>query len=56
VDLVEDDELVMMVCEVQLRLGKAAPVRSGLQVQIDRWSSFGNRQGQRGLAGLSRAE
>ena len=56
VDLIEDDELPGMVGEVQGRLRQASAVSDGLQVQIDRWSLLGDRQRERGLAGLSWAE
>lgn len=55
-DLIEDDELLGVVGEVQSRLGNASAVRVGLQVQVDRRSSLGDRQRKRGLAGLPRAE
>ena len=35
---------------------RRATVRGGLQIQVDRWPSLGDRQGERGLAGLPRPE
>jgi hypothetical protein len=54
-DLVEDHELVGVVGEVERGLGEACPIGCRLEVQICGRPSFGDTEGERGLAGLSRA-
>ena len=57
-DLVEDDELVRVLREIQLRLRKLRPVRFGFEVEIDRrplaLEFAGQFQRQGGLADLAR--
>ena len=55
-DLVEDDQLVGVVGEVELRLRKPGPVGLGLQVEVHGRPPFGDRQRQRRLADLPRPD
>ena len=55
-DLVEDDELVRVLRQVELRLGELGAVRLGLEVEIDRRPRAGQLERQRGLAHLARPE
>jgi hypothetical protein len=55
-DLVEDDELVVVLREVELGLGKLGAIGLGLEVEIDRRALSGDLERQRGLASLTRAE
>ncbi len=56
VDFVEDDEPIQAVGQVQLGLGELGAILLGFEVQVERVPLFGQRQGQRGLARLARAE
>lgn len=55
-DLVEDDQLVRVLWQVQLRFGELGPVGLGLEIEIDRWPPAGELERQRGLADLTRPE
>jgi hypothetical protein len=55
-DLIEDYQLVFVVGEVELRLGKACPVGLGLEVEIDGLAALSEVSGQSRLAHLPRAD
>jgi len=55
-DLVEDDELVRVLREVQLRLRELRPVGLRLEIEIDRRPRGGQFERQGGLADLARPE
>ena len=55
-DLVEDDELVLVLREIELRLGELGPVGFGLEIEIDRRPRSGHLERQRGLARLTRPQ
>lgn len=52
VNLVKDDQLVGVVCEVELGRGEPGPVALGLEVEVevDRGSPLGNGKRKRRLA------
>jgi hypothetical protein len=56
--LVKNDQFVLMVSQVKLRLGKFGPVLLGFQVQINRVPVMGpaDLQGKCGLAHLPRPQ
>ena len=55
-DLVEDDQLVRVLRQVELRLGELCAVGFGLQIEIDRRPCSGDFMRQRGLARLTRPQ
>ncbi len=55
-DLVEDDQLVLVLRQVQFRLGEFGPVGFGLQVEVDRRPRLGDFERERGLPDLPRPQ
>lgn len=55
-DLVQDNQLVLMLGQVKLRLGKPSAVSVRFEVEIDRRTPFGYLQRQGCLADLTRPE
>ena len=55
-DLVEDDQLVGVLCEIEFRFSEFRAVAFGLQIEVEGGSRFGGLEGQCGFAGLARTE
>jgi hypothetical protein len=55
-DLIEDDELVVVLREIELRLGQLRAVAFGFEIEVEGRPILGDLESQRGLAGLSRTE
>src|SRR5919106_1339576 len=55
-DLVEDDELVLVSRQIELRLGELGPIGFGLEIEIDRRPRLGDFERQRSLARLTRPQ
>ena len=55
-DLVEDDERVLVLCQVEFRLREFGPVGLGLQVEVDRRPRAGHFEREGGLPNLPRPQ
>ena len=56
VDLVEDDQPLLVICQIQLGIGELGAVRGRLQVEIHRVHRTGDFESERRLADLARTE
>ena len=54
--LIQDDQLVLMLGQIKLRLGKPGAVGVGFEVELGRGPAFGYFERARGLADLTRPE
>ena len=54
--LVEDDQALLVICQVELRVGKSGTVRGRFQVEVDGVRRLTNLEGQRRFADLARTE
>jgi hypothetical protein len=55
-NLVEDDELVLMACEIELRVCQPGTIRVGFKVEIEGGTLLADHARQGGLADLARAQ
>lgn len=51
-DLIEDEQLVRMLAQIELRIAEFVAIRGRLQIEIEGRTVLGNLQGQRRLADL----